>query len=103
MVLTRVDGDGRGGAALSMRAVTGKPIKLIGTGEKIDALEDFTGAHRRPHPRHGRHRRPGREGGGDGRRAEGGQDRRAHGKGVFDLEDLRQQLRQMQKMGGMRA
>ena len=41
IVLTRVDGDGRGGAALSMRAVTGKPIKLIGTGEKIDALEDF--------------------------------------------------------------
>ncbi|MBV8791152.1 MAG: signal recognition particle protein, partial [Pseudolabrys sp.] len=41
IVLTRVDGDGRGGAALSMRAVTGKPIKLIGTGEKLDALEEF--------------------------------------------------------------
>jgi signal recognition particle subunit SRP54 len=41
IVLTRIDGDGRGGAALSMRAVTGKPIKLIGTGEKIDALEAF--------------------------------------------------------------
>src|SRR4029079_6945315 len=41
IVLTRVDGDGRGGAALSMRAVTRKPIKLIGTGEKLDALEDF--------------------------------------------------------------
>src|SRR5215467_11422479 len=41
IVLTRVDGDGRGGAALSMRAVTGKPIKLMGTGEKMDALEDF--------------------------------------------------------------
>ncbi len=41
IVLTRVDGDGRGGAALSMRAVTGKPIKLVGTGEKMDALEDF--------------------------------------------------------------
>ena len=40
-MLTRVDGDGRGGAALSMRAVTGKPIKLIGIGEKWDALEDF--------------------------------------------------------------
>ncbi len=39
LVLTRMDGDGRGGAALSMRAVTGKPIKLIGTGEKIDGLE----------------------------------------------------------------
>jgi signal recognition particle subunit SRP54 len=41
IVLTRVDGDGRGGAALSMRAVTGKPIKLVGMGEKMDALEDF--------------------------------------------------------------
>src|SRR5262249_29755901 len=41
IVLTRVDGDGRGGVALSMRAVTGKPIKLIGIGEKLDALEDF--------------------------------------------------------------
>ena len=41
IVLTRIDGDARGGAALSMRAVTGKPIKLIGVGEKIDALEDF--------------------------------------------------------------
>src|SRR6185295_10951132 len=41
IVLTRIDGDGRGGAALSMRAATGKPIKLIATGEKLDALEDF--------------------------------------------------------------
>ncbi|MCY4153141.1 MAG: signal recognition particle protein [Aestuariivita sp.] len=41
IVLTRMDGDGRGGAALSMRAVTGKPIRLIGTGEKLDALEEF--------------------------------------------------------------
>src|ERR1700704_2748026 len=41
IVLTRIDGDGRGGAALSMRAVTGKPIKLMGTGEQIDAIEDF--------------------------------------------------------------
>jgi signal recognition particle subunit SRP54 len=41
IVLTRVDGDGRGGAALAMRAVTGKPIKLMGVGEKTDALEDF--------------------------------------------------------------
>jgi len=41
VVLTRVDGDARGGAALSMRAVTGCPIKLIGAGEKLDALEDF--------------------------------------------------------------
>ena len=41
IVLTRIDGDGRGGAALSMRAVTGQPIKLVGVGEKIDALEAF--------------------------------------------------------------
>ena len=42
IVLTRMDGDGRGGAALSMRAVTGKPIKLIATGEKMDALDEFS-------------------------------------------------------------
>jgi signal recognition particle subunit SRP54 len=41
VVLTRMDGDARGGAALSMRAVTGKPIKFAGTGEKLDALEPF--------------------------------------------------------------
>ena len=41
IVLTRVDGDARGGAALSMRAITGKPDQLIGTGEKLEALEDF--------------------------------------------------------------
>ena len=41
VVLTRMDGDGRGGAALSMRAVTGKPIRFVGVGEKIDALETF--------------------------------------------------------------
>ncbi len=64
IVLTRVDGDGRGGAALSMRAATGKPIKLIATGEKLDALDDF-----RPSSiadrilGHGRHRLAGREGG----------------------------------------
>ena len=63
IVLTRVDGDGRGGAALSMRAVTGKPIKLIGTGEKHGRAGGFRSrAHRRPHPRHGRHRLAGREG-----------------------------------------
>ena len=94
IVLTRVDGDGRGGAALSMRAVTGKPIKLIGTGEKLDALEDFDpGAHRRPHPRHGRHRRPGREGGrrtSTPRRRPKAAERMR--KGVFDLDDLAEQL-----------
>ncbi len=102
IVLTRVDGDGRGGAALSMRAVTGKPIKLIGVGEKWDALEDF-------HP----DRIAGRIlGMGDivslveeaartidvEKAQKIAQKMR---KGSFDLEDLSDQLRQMQKMGGM--
>ena len=82
IVLTRVDGDGRGGAALSMRAVTGKPIKLIGTGEKLDALEEFDPvAHRRPHPRHGRHRRAGRESRRHHRRRKGDARRREDAQG----------------------
>ena len=82
IVLTRVDGDGRGGAALSMRAVTGKPIKLIGVGEKWDALEDFHPQRdRRPHPRHGRRRQPRREGGADHRRREGAGDRAEDAQG----------------------
>ena len=103
IVLTRVDGDGRGGAALSMRAVTGKPIKLIGTGERMDALEDFDPApHRRPHPRHGRHRLAGREGRGHDRRAS----RRCAppsgcARASSTSSDLREQLAGMQKMGGM--
>jgi len=102
IVLTRVDGDGRGGAALSMRAVTGKPIKLIGTGEKTDALEDF-------HPS----RIAGRIlGMGDvvslvekaaahidaEKAARVAEKMR---KGKFDLSDLRDQLTQMQNMGGI--
>ena len=102
IVLTRVDGDGRGGAALSMRAVTGKPIKLIGVGEKWDALEDF-------HP----DRIAGRIlGMGDivslvERAAETIDAEKAQAiaekmrKGVFDLDDLAEQLKQMQRMGGM--
>ena len=102
IVLTRMDGDGRGGAALSMRAVTGKPIKLAGTGEKMDALEDFD---------------PGRIAG----RILGKGDivslvekaaatieadkaeaiARKMKKGEFDLDDLAEQLKQMQKLGGM--
>ncbi len=102
IVLTRVDGDGRGGAALSMRAVTGKPIKLIGTGEALDALEDF-------HPE----RIAGRILGMgdvvslvekaaetlDAEKAE--RMARKMRKGAFDLEDLAEQLGQMQKLGGM--
>lgn len=102
IVLTRVDGDGRGGAALSMRAVTQKPIKLIGTGEKMDALEEFDPA-----------RIAGRIlGMGDivslvekaaahidaekaARTAE------KMRKGQFDLNDMRDQLTQMMSMGGL--
>ena len=102
IVLTRVDGDGRGGAALSMRAVTGKPIKLIGTGEKLDALEEFE---------------PSRIAGRilgmgdvvalvekaaatiDTEKAMRAAEKMR--KGAFDLSDLREQLMQMQAMGGM--
>jgi signal recognition particle subunit SRP54 len=102
IVLTRIDGDGRGGAALSMRAVTGKPIKLIGTGEKMDALEDF-------HPARIADRILGM---GDivslvekaAANIDAEMARRAAEKmrkGAFDLADLREQLTQMQKMGGM--
>ncbi|GLK81997.1 signal recognition particle protein [Ancylobacter defluvii] len=102
IVLTRADGDGRGGAALSMRAVTGKPIKLIGTGEKMDALEDFD-------PR----RVAGRILGMgdvvslvekaveniDAEKAMAAAERMR--KGNFDLDDLRMQLDQMEKLGGL--
>ena len=102
IVLTRVDGDGRGGAALSMRAVTGKPIKLIGVGEKWDALEDF-------HPE----RIAGRIlGMGDvvslvEKAAQTIDMEKAQAiaqkmrKGEFDLEDLADQLKQMERLGGM--
>jgi signal recognition particle subunit SRP54 len=102
LVLTRMDGDGRGGAALSMRAVTGKPIKLIGVGEKMDALEEF-------YPKRIADRILGM---GDivslvekaaqtidAEKAQVMADRMKAGK--FDLNDLSDQLKQMQKMGGM--
>ena len=102
IVLTRVDGDGRGGAALSMRAVTGKPIKLMGVGEQMDALEDF-------HPSRIADRILGM---GDiitlveraaatidAEKAARAAERMR--KGAFDLSDLREQLMQMQQMGGM--
>ncbi|GGB03231.1 signal recognition particle protein [Brucella endophytica] len=102
IVLTRMDGDGRGGAALSMRAVTGKPIKLIGTGEKMDALEEF-------YPRRIADRILGM---GDivslvEKAAENIDAEQAAAmakkmqSGKFDLNDLADQLRQMQKLGGM--
>ena len=102
IVLTRVDGDGRGGAALSMRAVTNKPIKLIGTGEKLDALEEFDAA-----------RIAGRSlGMGDivalvekaAANIDAEKAMRAAEKlrkGKFDLADMREQLVQMQAMGGI--
>ena len=102
IVLTRVDGDGRGGAALSMRAVTGKPIKLMGTGERMDALEDFDPT-----------RIAGRIlGMGDivalVEKAAANIDAEKAARvaekmrrGAFDLSDLRDQLAQMQKLGGM--
>jgi signal recognition particle subunit SRP54 len=82
VVLTRLDGDARGGAALSMRAVTGKPIKFAGVGEGIDALEAFhPSPRRRPHPRHGRRRQPRRAGAGDDQGRGGRSARQAHGQG----------------------
>src|SRR5215212_661691 len=104
VILTRLDGDARGGAALSMRAVTGKPIKFAGVGEAIDKLEAF-------HP----DRVAGRIlGMGDvvslvERAAETIQVEDAEklaakmAKGKFDLDDLWSQLRQMQRMGGLGA
>jgi signal recognition particle subunit SRP54 len=102
IVLTRVDGDGRGGAALSMRAVTGCPIKLIGVGEQLDALEGF-------HPERIASRILGM---GDvvslvEKAAETIEEEEAEklakriAKGDFNLEDLAGQLRQLRKMGGM--
>ncbi len=102
IVLTRADGDGRGGAALSMRAVTGKPIKLLGTGEKMDALEDFD-----PHRVAGRILGMGDVVALVEKAAENIDIEKAKAtaermrKGTFDLNDLREQLLQMQKMGGL--
>jgi len=102
IVLTRTDGDARGGAALSMRHVTGKPIVFIGTGEKVEALEPF---------------HPGRVAGrilgmGDvvslvekaAETADQDEAERLAKKfeqGQFDLDDLAGQLRQLRRMGGM--
>jgi signal recognition particle subunit SRP54 len=104
VVLTRMDGDGRGGAALSMRAVTGRPIKFIGTGEKLDGLEEFF---------------PDRVAGrilGMGdivslvekaqeqiEAAEAERMMKRFQKGRFDMTDLQSQLEQMLKLGGMQG
>ncbi len=104
VVLTRMDGDARGGAALSMRAVTGRPIKFAGTGEKLDAIEPF-------HPARVAQRILGM---GDvvslvERAAETIDAEEADklakkmAKGQFDMNDLRAQLNQMRRMGGLGA
>jgi len=104
VVLTRMDGDARGGAALSMRQITGKPIKFIGTGEKIDALEMF-------HPERAAGRILGMgdvvslvERAAESIDAEDMERMVAKlSKGNFDLNDMRAQFQQMKKMGGLGA
>ena len=104
VILTRMDGDARGGAALSMRAVTGKPIKFAGTGEKLDALEAF-------HPSRVAGRILGMgdvvslvERAAESIQAEDAERMAAKmAKGQFDMNDLRAQLAQMQRMGGLGA
>jgi signal recognition particle subunit SRP54 len=104
VVLTRLDGDARGGAALSMRAVTGKPIKFAGVGEGLDALEAF-------HPERIAGRILGMgdvvslvEKAAETIKVEDAEKLAAKmAKGKFDLDDLRSQIGQMQRMGGLGA
>ncbi|WP_298257906.1 signal recognition particle protein [uncultured Litoreibacter sp.] len=102
VVLTRMDGDGRGGAALSMRAVTGKPIKFVGLGEKMDALETFE-----PERIAGRILGMGDivalvEKAQETIEAEQAERMmKRFQKGQFNMNDLKSQLEQMIKMGGM--
>ncbi len=104
IVLTRIDGDARGGAALSMRKVAGVPIKLMGTGEQLDALEDF-------HPERIASRILGM---GDivtlvEKAAEQTDRQEAErlaakmAKGSFDLDDMADQLQKLAKMGGLQG
>ncbi|HBV13609.1 MAG TPA: signal recognition particle protein, partial [Brevundimonas sp.] len=104
LVLTRADGDGRGGAMLSMRAVTGLPIKYLGAGEKVDALDVFDAR-----------RVAGRilgqgdivalveKAAGELDQAKAEKMARKLAKGQFDLDDLAGQLNQMKKMGGLQG
>ncbi|WP_394268933.1 signal recognition particle protein [Qipengyuania sp.] len=104
VVLTRMDGDARGGAALSMRYVTGKPIKFAGTGEKLDALEVFD-----PKRVAGRILGMGdvvslvERAAASIKEEEVEALARKMAKGEFDLDDLRMQLNQMRSMGGLGA
>ena len=105
VILTKLDGDARGGAALSVRHVTGKPVKFAGTGEKLDGLEAF-------HPDRMASRILGMgdvlsliedvQKTVDREQAEKFARKVKTGKG-FDLEDFKQQVAQMRKMGGMSA
>ena len=102
VVLTRMDGDGRGGAALSMRQVTGRPIRFVGLGEKMDALETFE-----PDRVAGRILGMGDivalvEKAQETLEAEQAERMmKRFQKGLFNMNDLKNQLEQMQKMGGM--
>ena len=102
VVLTRMDGDGRGGAALSMRAVTGKPIRFVGLGEKMDAIETFE-----PDRIAGRILGMGDivalvEKAQETIEAEQAERMmKRFQKGQFNMNDLKGQLEQMMKMGGM--
>ena len=102
IVLTRLDGDSRGGAALSMRSVTGCPIKLVGTGEKLDALEDF-----HPERMAGRILDMGDVVALVEKAAEAIEEEEAArmaqrmASGKFDMNDFLMQLKQLQKMGGL--
>jgi len=104
IILTRVDGDGRGGAALSMRAVTGAPIKFLGAGEKLDALEAF-------HPARVASRILDMgdvvslvEKASETLNKEEAEKLAAKmKKGTFDMNDLKSQLNQMKKLGGMKG
>jgi signal recognition particle subunit SRP54 len=104
VILTRMDGDARGGAALSMRAVTQKPIKFAGTGEKMDGLEAF-------HPQRVAGRILGMgdvvslvEKAAESIKVEDDERMAATmAKGQFDMNDLRAQLAQMRRMGGLGA
>lgn len=104
VVMTRIDGDARGGAALSMRAVTGAPIKFIGIGEKIDALDTFD-----PQRMAGRILGMGdivslvEKASEEMDVAKAKQQAKKMAKGQFDMDDLADQFRQMKKMGGMGA
>ena len=102
VVLTRMDGDARGGAALSMRFVTGKPIKFAGTGEKLDAIEAFD-----PKRVAGRILGMGdvvslvEKAAASVKQEDAEALAKKMAKGQFDLDDLRMQLKQMQNMGGL--